>query len=100
MIRLLAVVGVSLSLVAVVVSAAAQQPKGTPKEDNRLIGTWQQVSATYDGKAHTPPKGVVTVKHVTPTHFMDATYDKSGMVAVATGGTYTLKGEAYEETPE
>jgi hypothetical protein len=31
---------------------------------------------------------------------MWATYDQNGKVTRAAGGTYTLNGDAYEETPE
>jgi hypothetical protein len=39
-------------------------------------------------------------KHVTPVQFMWAFYDKDGKVISALGGSYTLKGDAYEEVPE
>ena len=70
------------------------------KSDNKLVGTWKIVSAKYGGQDSTPTSEVTTVKHVTPTQFMWATYDKDGKVTRAAGGSYTLKGEIYEETPE
>jgi hypothetical protein len=59
------------------------------KSSNKLVGTWKMV----DGE-------VTTIKHVTPTQFMWATYDKDGKVTRAAGGPYTLKGDVYEEMPE
>jgi RNA polymerase sigma factor (sigma-70 family) len=80
------------------VPARAADPKAGP--ENKLIGTWKLVSAKYDGEAVTFPEGVTTVKHVTPTQFMWAGYGKDGKVIRAAGGSYSLKGDAYEETPE
>jgi hypothetical protein len=40
------------------------------------------------------------LKHVTPSQFMWVTYDKDGKVTRAAGGSYTLKGDEYAETPE
>src|SRR5512138_343792 len=76
------------------------EPKGDVKSDNSLVGTWKMVSAKYGGQESKLPEGVTTVKHVTPTQFMWASYDKDGQVTRAAGGVYTLKGEVYEETPE
>src|SRR5262249_50778379 len=68
--------------------------------NNKLIGTWKLVSAKYGGREFKFPEGTTMVKHVTPTGFMWATYDPDGKVTRAAGGTYALKGETYEETPE
>ena len=79
-------------IIALTVTAAtgwSAEPHGDTKSDNKLIGTWKMIS----GEA-------TTVKHVTPTQFMWASYDKDGKVTRAAGGGYTLKGEVYEETPE
>jgi hypothetical protein len=73
-------------------AALAEEPK------NPLIGTWKLVSAKYGGKDHKFPDGSTTIKHVTPTQFMWATYDADGRVTRTAGGTYTLKADAYEET--
>jgi hypothetical protein len=67
---------------------------------NKLIGTWKMVSAKYGGSEFAFPEGTTTIKHVTPSHFMWASYDKEGIVSRSAGGTYVLKGEAYVETPE
>ena len=40
------------------------------------------------------------VKHITPTHFTWLAYDADGKVTRVAGGTYTLKGDDYEEKPE
>jgi hypothetical protein len=77
---------------------AIADPKAGP--ENKLIGTWKLVSAKYDGEAVTFPEGFTTVKHVTPTQFMWASYGKDGKVIRAAGGSYSLQGNVYEETPE
>jgi hypothetical protein len=71
-----------------------------PKQENKLIGTWKLVSATYGGQQSKLPEGYTQVKHVTPVEFMWAWYDKDGKVTSALGGSYTLRGDAYEEVPE
>jgi hypothetical protein len=79
-------------IIALAVTAAtgwSADPNGDAKSDNKLVGTWQIVSGD-----------VTTVKHVTPTHFMWASYGKDGKVTRAAGGSYTLNGEVYVETPE
>jgi hypothetical protein len=82
------------------VTARSDEPKGDAKSENKLVGTWKMVSAKYGGQEHKFEEGFTTVKHVTPTQFMWASYDKDGTVTRAAGGLYTLKGEVYEETPE
>lgn len=74
--------------------------KGGSKTDNKLVGTWKLVSGKYGGNAFKFPEGTTMLKHVTPTQFMWATYDKDGKVTRAAGGGYTLKADVYEETPE
>ena len=81
---------------AVAAPAGADDPTG----GDRLVGTWKVVSAKYGGMEVKFPEGTTTVKHVTPTRFMWATYDKDGRVTQAVGGSYTLRGEDYTETPE
>jgi hypothetical protein len=81
-------------------SASDEPKKGEVKVDNQLVGTWQVVSAKYGGTEVKPPEGTTQVKHVTPEQFMWATYDKDGTVTTVLGGTYTLKGDTYVETPE
>jgi hypothetical protein len=91
---------VIMALAAIGVAVGADEPKADAKGEQKLVGTWKVVSAKYDGKEVKWPEGTTTVKHVTPTHFMWATYDKDGKVIQAVGGSYTLKGEDYAETPE
>jgi hypothetical protein len=86
-------------LVLATTAAWAQEPKET-KAENKLIGTWKMVSAKYGETEMKFPDGVTTLKHVTPTQFMWATFDKDGIVSRTAGGRYTIKGDAYEETPE
>ncbi len=89
-------------LAAVVLFAGAAQHgfADEPKAENKLVGSWKLVSAKYGGEDHKFPEGNTTLKHVTPTQFMWATYDGDGKVTRAAGGGYTMKGDAYEETPE
>lgn len=87
-------------LVVLVVLAAFTAQAAEPTEEHKLVGTWKQVSAVYGGREYKFPEGTTTLKHVTPTQFMWASYDKDGVVSRAAGGSYTLKGETYEETPE
>ena len=82
------------------VHARADEPKGPAKAENKLIGTWKLVSAKYGGKESQFPAGWTMLKHVTPSQFMWVTYDKDGKVTRAAGGSYTLKGDEYAETPE
>jgi hypothetical protein len=79
---------------------AADEPKDKADLQAKLVGTWRLVSANYGGRDFKFPEGTTHIKHITPTQFMWATYDKSGTVSRAAGGTYTLKGDVYEETPE
>jgi hypothetical protein len=93
---------IALILVATAAAAIAwaDEPKGEAKADNKLVGTWRLVSAKYGGNEFKFPEGTTMLKHVTPTQFMWATYDKDGTLTRAAGGAYTLKGEEYAETPE
>jgi len=96
-IRCLAVI---IALAVTAITGRAAEPKADAKPDHKLIGTWKLISAKYGGQESSLPQGLTTLKHVTPTQFMWATYDKDGTVTRAAGGDYTLKGEVYEETPE
>ncbi|HEU4387226.1 MAG TPA: hypothetical protein VFV34_05475, partial [Blastocatellia bacterium] len=94
-------------LISLVVVAAFPPERSTaddPRQaevrtDNKLVGTWKQVSGKFNGKEFRPPAGTTLIKHVTPTQFMFVDYDKDGKVTDAFGGPYTLKGDKYEETP-
>src|SRR5688572_17730727 len=90
-------------IVALAITAAtarSAEPKGDAKSDHKLIGTWKMVSAKYGGEEFKFEEGITTVKHVTSTQFMWASYDKDGKMTRSAGGDYTIKGEVYEETPK
>jgi hypothetical protein len=90
-------------LVAVAATAAAALADDAPKgaaEGNKLVGTWKRISAKYNGQESNLPEGYTQLKHVTPAQFMWALYDGEGKVSSALGGSYTLKGDEYVETPE
>ena len=78
----------------------SEEAKGDAKSENKLVGTWKLVSAKYGGQEVQRPEGLTQLKHVTPTQFMWAVYDTEGRVSSALGGSYTLKGDNYVETPE
>jgi hypothetical protein len=88
-----------IALAVTAATARSAEPKGDAKSENKLVGTWKMLSAKFGGEEFKLDEGVTTVKHVTPTQFMWASYDKEGKVTRAAGGDYTLKGEAYAETP-
>ena len=78
---------------------AADEPKG--EEAARRAGRHLEDGlGRYGGREFKFPEGTTTIKHITPTQSMGASYDEDGRVTRAAGGSYTLKGEAYEETPE
>jgi hypothetical protein len=89
-----------ISLIVAIALANTRSNADEPEPGNKLIGTWKLVSAKYDGQDFKFAEGTTTVKHVTPTQFMWASYDVDGKVSRAAGGSYTLKGVLYEETPE
>ena len=91
---------VIIALAVTVATARSAESKPDAKSDHKLVGTWKLVSAKYGGQQSSLPESLTTLKHVTPSQFMWATYDKDGTVTRAAGGGYTLKGEVYEETPE
>lgn len=82
------------------VTARSAELKTNAKSENKLVGTWRMVSARFGGDEFKIEEGVTTAKHVTPTQFMWATYGKDGKVTRTAGGSYTMKGDAYEEMPE
>ena len=91
---------VATMAVVIATNAAAADPTDAAKGVAPLIGTWKCVSSKYDGAEVNRPEGFTHVKHVTPTHFMWAVYDKDGKVASALGGSVVVKGDRYVETPE
>jgi hypothetical protein len=88
-----------VALVVTIATAWSADPKVDAKSGNKLLGTWKMVSAKYGGEKFEFEEGVTTIKHVTPTQFMWASYGKDGKITRAAGGDYTLEGEVYEETP-
>jgi hypothetical protein len=80
------------------VSADDGPKKGEAKD--RLVGSWKLASAKYRGQDFAFPEGFTTMKIVTPTRYVLVIYGKDGSVARASGGTYKLVGDTYEETPE
>ncbi len=87
-------------LAILVAVAALTAHADEPKPENKLVGTWKMVSAKYGGNEYTFPAGTTTLKHVTSSQFMWASYDQDGVVSRTAGGRYTLEGDKYEETPE
>ncbi|MFL5242297.1 MAG: hypothetical protein ACJ8FY_09335 [Gemmataceae bacterium] len=90
----------AVSFTVATTPGVSKEPKSDTKAVDKLVGTWKLVSAKYGGEEHKFPEGTTTIKHVTPTQFMWASYDQDGKVTRAAGGGYTLKAEVYEETPE
>jgi hypothetical protein len=70
-------------------------------DEYKLIGTWKLVTAKYDGQDVVLDQLGTTLKHVTPTSFVWLSYDpETNLVSRMAGGTYTLKGDQYIETPQ
>jgi hypothetical protein len=90
----------AVSFTVVATRAVSEEPKNDTKHENKLVGTWKLISAKFGGNKFDIPDGNTQLKHVTPVQFMWAWYDKDGKVTSALGGSYTLKGEVYEEVPE
>jgi hypothetical protein len=76
------------------------QPKASAGPENKLVGTWKMVSAKYGGEERPRPVDRTTLKHITPAQFLWLSYDQDGKVYRMAGGSYTLKDDSYEETPE
>jgi hypothetical protein len=85
-----------IALAAIAAAVRADDAKG----DNRLVGTRKIVSGKYGGVEFSRLSGTMTVKHITPTHYMWATYDKDGQVTRTGGGPYKFKDGVMESTPE
>lgn len=78
-------------------TADAQRDEARPA--NELLGTWKQVSGKFNGQDFQPPEGTTLIKHVTPAGFMFVDVDKDGQIRDAAGGSYTVIGDTYFETP-
>jgi hypothetical protein len=101
--RQAALTGVMVLAAAALLTAAGfaqDATKETAKSGSKLVGTWKLVTAKYGGQDFKFLEGHTMLKHVTPSQFMWATYDKDGKVYRAAGGFIAVKGDAYEETPE
>jgi hypothetical protein len=69
-----------------------QQKKNTGEPGRQLLGTWE-ISPGPGA-----PKAARMLKHVTPTHWTWAIYDRENkMVLAAMGGTWSLRDGAYVE---
>ena len=82
-----------------VVALSAASHSADPAAENKLLGTWKLISAKYGGKEAARGEGVTHLKHVTATQFNWVIYDKDGVLQASLGGAYTIKKDAYEETP-
>jgi hypothetical protein len=80
--------------------AVAEEPKAVSAIPNELVGTWKLVSGKYGGTESTLPKKATTLKHMTATHYMWVTYDKTGQVTRTGGGPYMFKGGVLDSTSE
>lgn len=99
--RLMVALGLLVGVLFLTTARSIADEAAKPSDlQSRLIGTWKLTSAKYGGEVFEFPAGSTMVKHVTPTHFMWATYGEDGVVTRAAGGTYTLKESKYEENPE
>jgi len=78
----------------------AQAQTAAAKTDNKLLGTWKMVSAKYGGQEFKFPEGTTTLKHVTANQFIWVGHDEDGKITRAAGGSYTIKGDTYEEVPQ
>jgi hypothetical protein len=66
----------------------------------KLIGTWKLLTAKYGDDVVDVERLGVTLKHITPTSFMLLSYDpQTKVISRTSGGSYTLQGDRYEETP-
>src|SRR5262245_18673522 len=86
--------------VALVVFFLSSPAFGDEKAESKLIGTWKLVSAKYGGKENALPTAMTTIKHITPAQMMWLTYGADGIVTRAGGGSYTLQGDDFTDTPE
>jgi hypothetical protein len=88
----------SLGLAYGVLRAADQGDKNDAEQ--KVIGTWKLLSAKYGDEAVDVERLGITLKHITPTSFMWLSYDpETKVISRTSGGTYTLRGDQYDETP-
>src|SRR5262245_57751047 len=91
---------VCLAVAMLLVLSLTDPAAGEPKQENKLLGTWKLISGKYGEEQVEIPEGITQLKHVTPVQFMWGRYGKDGKGMMALGGSYTLKGQTYEEVPE
>jgi hypothetical protein len=94
--------GVAFSFLYLALRVLAAGALGTEfrAEDNKLVGTWKMISATYNGQESDQPKTMLCLKHVTPTHWIWAFIDPATKkITMSAGGTYTIKDDTYVEMP-
>ncbi len=95
--------GAALVLVlgALTASVGAGQPDSTASNAARLVGTWKMVSAKFGGQESDLPKQLKVLKHITPAQMVWVRVNPdTGVVTAMAGGAYSLKGDAYTETPD
>lgn len=79
----------------------AAEPAKTDATEDRMIGTWKLVSARYGDEEIEGTKLGITLKHITPSGFVWLSYDpETKVVSRTAGGSYSVKGDQYEETPQ
>ena len=92
---------VGLAVATTPTPTSAEDSKAEAKAQGKLVGTWKLVSKkNQEGKEFELPQGTRMIKLLTPTHWMAVTYNEDGEVSRAFGGSYTLKGDTFEEVPE
>jgi hypothetical protein len=81
----------------------AQRLSAAAPAASELIGTWELASVKYGDATEfsDAPKDQTARKFITPTHFIWARYDATTKtISNSMGGTFTLKGSDYIESPE
>jgi hypothetical protein len=101
MTRTLAKMG-AFSVLIVVVGVLRSHSQTPSPDSGKLLGTWRLVSAVYNDE---PVKDVgrteIQIKHITDVQFTWVTYNAdTKQVKSSLGGTYSIKGDSYIETPQ
>jgi hypothetical protein len=90
-----------LVLTAMAASVHAGRTDDPASSTARLVGTWKLVSARFGGQESDLPKQQKVLKHLTPVQMVWIRINPdTGQVTAMAGGSYSLKGDAYTETPE